>query len=63
MTSPTPATPETTSVEDEIKAMGKIARVLDSVDRATADRIAGWLYDRYGADATPPETSKSPEEA
>lgn len=62
MTSPTPATPETTSVADEIKAMGKIANILNSVDRATADRIAGWLYDRYGADATPPETSKSPDQ-
>lgn len=39
------ATP--TSATEEVKAMAKISRILDSVDQATADRIASWLYDRY----------------
>lgn len=59
MTSPTPATPETTSVEDEIKAMGKIAFILNRVDRATADRIAVWMHDRYTAEPAP-ETPDQP---
>lgn len=36
-----------TSVKDELSAMSKIVRIMDGVDGATADRIAGWLYDRF----------------
>jgi hypothetical protein len=48
---------EPTSVKDELAAMNKIVRILDKVDPSTADRIANWVYDRYGADSDIPEAS------
>jgi len=42
---PEPAQP--TSAKDEIKAMGRIAAILDTVDDACSDRIAVWVFERY----------------
>jgi hypothetical protein len=51
MTQPTEPTP----VKDELAAMSKIVRILDTVDRTAADRIASWMFDRYSAEALPGE--------
>jgi len=51
---------EPTSVKDELAALSKIVRVLDTVDRTAADRIVNWLYDRYEANTDAPESSDTP---
>jgi hypothetical protein len=39
--------PQPTSARDEIKAMGRIAAILDTVDETCSDRIAVWVFERY----------------
>lgn len=48
-TKPEPATPPTepTSAPDEIKALSRIVNLLEALDPACRDRIAGWVHDRY----------------
>jgi len=50
--------PEPTTVRDEIKALGRIAAILDTVDDATRDRIAGWVFDRYRKPADTTEANR-----